>query len=241
MLQFTSSRYFFYAALRKTLELTKPFSYRVNKASLRVIFVKNHIEKFLIHRQNLCFDSLILDTFFCAALRKTLELTKPFSYRVNKTSLRVGFGENHIEKFLIGRQNLCFNSLVLDTYFYAALRKTLELTKPFSYRVNKTSLRVGFGENHIEKFLMGRQNLCFSSLVLDTFFYAALRKTLELTKPFSYRVNKASLRVIFVKNHIEKFLMGRQNLCFGSLVLDTFFLRFAKKNTRTDERLTWTN
>ncbi len=79
------------------------------------------------------------------------------------------------------RQNLCFDSLVLDTFFYAALRKTLELTKPFSYRVNNTSLRVGFEENRIEKFLIHRQNLCFSSLVLDTFFYAALIKTLELT------------------------------------------------------------
>ncbi|WP_147293579.1 hypothetical protein [Chryseobacterium indoltheticum] len=62
---------------------------------------KKSIEKFLIHRQNLCFHSRVLDTFFYAALRKTLELTKPFSYRVNKTSLRVGFEENRIEKFLI--------------------------------------------------------------------------------------------------------------------------------------------
>ncbi|MDF2831981.1 MAG: hypothetical protein K0Q82_1087 [Chryseobacterium indoltheticum] len=44
--QFTGSRYIFYAALRKTLELTKPFSYRVNKTSLRVGFAKNRIEKF---------------------------------------------------------------------------------------------------------------------------------------------------------------------------------------------------
>ncbi|QQQ29606.1 hypothetical protein [Chryseobacterium indoltheticum] len=123
----------------------------------------------------------VLDTFSYAALRKTLELTKPFSYRVNKTSLRVIFAKNLIEKFLMGRQHLCFGSLVLDTFFYAALRKTLELTKPFSYRVNKTSLRVDFEENRIEKVLIGRQNLCFSSRVLDTFFYAALRKTLELT------------------------------------------------------------
>ncbi|WP_279195520.1 hypothetical protein [Chryseobacterium indoltheticum] len=136
----------------------------------------------------MCFGSRVLDTFFCAALRKTLELTKPFSYRVNNTSLRVGFEKNRIEKFLMGRHILCFDSLVLDTFFCATLRKTLELTKLFSYRANKTSLRVIFAKNliekflmgrqilcfssaknHIEKFLLGRQILCFSSLVLDTF------------------------------------------------------------------------
>ncbi|WP_279195521.1 hypothetical protein [Chryseobacterium indoltheticum] len=159
---------------------------------------------------NLCFDSLVLDTFFYAALRKTLELTKPFSYRANKTSLRVIFAKNLIEKFLMGRQILCFSS-------------------------------VGFEENCIEKFLMERQNLCFDSLVLDTFFYAALRKTLELTKPFSYRVNKTSLRVGFAKNRIEKFLIRRQNLCFSSLVLDTFFCAALRKTLELTERLTRAN
>jgi len=95
----------------------------------------------------------------------------------------------------MGRQHLCFGSRVLDTFFYAALRKTLELTKPFSYRINKTSLRVDFAKNHIEKFLMGRQNLCFSSLVLDTFFCAALRKTLEPTE--------LDLRLMPVNRHFE--------------------------------------
>jgi len=190
----------------------------------------------------LCFDSLVLDTFFYAALRKTLELTKPFSYRANKTSLRVIFAKNLIEKFLMGRQILCFSSLVLDTFFYAALRKTLELTE-LDLRLNvcKSSLRVGFEENCIEKFLMERQNLCFDSLVLDTFFYAALRKTLELTKPFSYRVNKTSLRVGFAKNRIEKFLIRRQNLCFSSLVLDTFFCAALRKTLELTERLTRAN
>jgi hypothetical protein len=143
----------------------------------------------------LCFGSRVLDTFFCAALRKTLELTKPFSYRVNNTSLRVGFEKNRIEKFLMGRHILCFDSLVLDTFFCATLRKTLELTKLFSYRANKTSLRVIFAKNLIEKFLMGRQILCFSSRVLDTFFYAALQKTLEPTE--------LDLRLMPVNRHFE--------------------------------------
>ena len=131
MLQFTGSRYIFLRCATKNTRTDEFVSYRVNKTSLRVIFVKNYIEKFLIGRQNLCFGSLVLDTFSCASLRKTLELTEPFSYRVKKTSLRVIFVKNHIEKFLIIEQNLCFSSLVLDTFFYAALRKTLELTNSF--------------------------------------------------------------------------------------------------------------
>ena len=123
---------------------------------------------------------------------------------------------------------------VLDTFFYAALRKTLELTKPFSYRVNNTSLRVGFEKNRIEKFLMGRHILCFYSLVLDTFFCATLRKTLELTKLFSYRANKTSLRVGFEENRIEKFFDWKTTFVLRFTSSRYIFLRCAKKNTRTD-------
>ncbi len=41
---------------------------------------------------------------------------------------------------------------------------------------------------------MKRKILCFDSLVLDTFFYASLRKTLELTeKKFHQQRKRASL------------------------------------------------
>ncbi len=100
MLPFTGSRYIFLrcAAKNTRTDETVFVSCKQDVTSSRIL-KKIHIEKFLIHRQNLCFCSLVLNTFFCAALRKTLELTKPFSYRVNKTSLRVIFVKNRIEKF----------------------------------------------------------------------------------------------------------------------------------------------
>jgi len=84
------------------------------------------------------------------------------------------------------------------------------------------------------RFLIIEQNLCFGSLVLDTFFCAALRKTLELTKPFSYRVNKTSLRVIFVKKPYREVFDGKTKFVFRFTGSRYIFLRCATKNTRTD-------
>ncbi|WP_128414256.1 hypothetical protein [Chryseobacterium sp. Leaf394] len=72
-------------------------------------------------------------------------------------------------------------SLVLDTFFYAALRKTLELTVGIDVLM-VASVRVVFWRKPYREVVF-LQSFVYL-LVPDTFFYAALRKTLELTEEF---------------------------------------------------------
>ena len=84
--------------------------------------------------------------------------------------------------------------------------------------------------------MIGRQILSFGSRVLDTFFYATLRKTLELTKLFlvSCKQNVTSSRFLKKKSYREAF-DEKTDFVLRFTGSRYIFLRCATKNTRTDE------
>ncbi|MBD8080896.1 hypothetical protein [Chryseobacterium caseinilyticum] len=85
---------------------------------------KKRIEKLLFYKSFV--RSLVLDTFFSVSLRKTLELTDDFEVVKNSVTSSRFLQKNRIEKLLFDKSFVC--PLVLDTFFYALLRKTPELT-----------------------------------------------------------------------------------------------------------------
>jgi len=193
-------------------------------------------------RQHLCFDSLVLDTFFYAALRKTLELTKLFSYRINKTSLRVGFEKNRIEKFLRGKTDFALRFTGSRYIFLrcAAKNTRTDETVFVSYKQDVTSSR--FCKKSYREVFDGKTKFVLQFTGSRYIFLSCATKNTRTDETVFVSCKQDVTSSDFCKkNRIEKFLIHRQNLCFDSLVLDTSFCAALRKILELTERLTRAN
>jgi len=125
--------------------------------------------------------------------------------------------------------------------FYAALRKTLELTKPFSYRVNKTSLRVGFAKNRIEKFFDWKTKFVLRFTGSRYIFLCCATKNTRTDETVFVSCKQDVTSSDFCKKSYREVFDGKTDFVLQFTGSRYFFLRCAAKNTRTDERLTWAN